>query len=276
VSAKLVCVTACGRAGNPTRLTRTSRQSAVETHAALCDHKRPPSNNPFVESLVKSRAVVGQDGIAYFDARISKLRNASPTVTRICVHRADNNVLYTGPDDRGRAGGRATNRGTGFQSNVERGASGHVGGKVAEALDLSMFMACSSMVAPCHNPIVNRKDRTDGRIGTRLSLCFFRFVQRGTHKPLVSLCPHRHDKSIVAHARSGNTIVNRARRIIGARSSSTHRSTLIRSAQNRSGRCDFNSAEGRTRQTAQNYCFLNTSFSGKKAVNAKFAAFSFF
>jgi hypothetical protein len=115
-------------------------------------------------------------------------------VTRIYIHGADNNVHHTGPNDRIRAGCCATNRGTGFQSNVERGASGHVGGKVAEALDLSMFMACSSMVAPCHNPIVNRKDRTDNRIGTRLSLCFFRFFQRRTHKPLISLCPHRHDK----------------------------------------------------------------------------------
>jgi hypothetical protein len=71
VRAKLVRVTTGTKARNPTRLTWVARQSTIEAHAAFSDHKRPPSNNPFVESLVKSRAVVGQDAIAYFDARIS-------------------------------------------------------------------------------------------------------------------------------------------------------------------------------------------------------------
>src|SRR5438270_11609028 len=99
-------------------------------------------------------------------------------MTRIYIHGADNNVLYTGPDDRGRAGGRATNRGAGLQSNVKRGASRHVVGEVAKAFDLSVVMACSSTLASFHNPSINHKNRPASRIGSRVTLCLFSFFPR--------------------------------------------------------------------------------------------------
>jgi hypothetical protein len=50
------------------------------------------------------------------------------------------------------------------------------------------------MVASCHNPVIDHKNRTDSRIWTRLSLRFFRFFQRRAHKSLISLCPYCHGK----------------------------------------------------------------------------------
>src|SRR5438046_8965106 len=55
-------------------------------------------------------------------------------------------------------------------------------------------MACSSMVASCHNPTINYKNRADGRTRTLLSLRFFLFLQRRAHKALISLCSYCHGK----------------------------------------------------------------------------------
>jgi len=71
VRAELVRVTTRTKVRNPTRLTWVPRQSTVEAHAAFCDHKRSSSNDPFIETFVKARTLLGQNAITDFDARIS-------------------------------------------------------------------------------------------------------------------------------------------------------------------------------------------------------------
>src|SRR4029453_10063282 len=84
------------------------------------------------------------------------------------------------------------NCGTGFECNVERCASRHVGAEVAQTLDLSVVVASSSMMSSCHYPIINDQYRADSGIGARLALGFFGFFLRLAHEPLIPLCHRRH------------------------------------------------------------------------------------
>jgi hypothetical protein len=52
MSAEEVRVTSRGCSGNPPGLAWRSRQSSIQAHAALCNHKRSSRDYPFVESLI--------------------------------------------------------------------------------------------------------------------------------------------------------------------------------------------------------------------------------
>jgi hypothetical protein len=51
-----------------------------------------------------------------------------------------------------------------------------VGSELAEAFDLGVVTARSSMVALCDNPILDDEDCPDSWIGTGLPYCLFRFL----------------------------------------------------------------------------------------------------
>ncbi len=95
-----------------------ARQSAIQRHSALCNDERPSGDNPFVKGLVKACALLGQNPLADFHARISQLRDAPTGVARIDIYCADNYLLHASLEDRIGAGGSPPDRGTGFQSNV--------------------------------------------------------------------------------------------------------------------------------------------------------------
>ena len=175
-SAKLVRVTACSGTCDPARLAGSACQSAIETHAAFCDYKRSPGDNPFVEALVKMRALLSQNPIAYMDTGISQLRNASPRMTRIHIRRSGDDIFYAGLHNCIRAWACAPERGAGFQRDVEYRASGYFGAECAQALDLSMFVARPSMMAFCNDPIGNHQNCADSWIRTGLPDPFLRFL----------------------------------------------------------------------------------------------------
>jgi hypothetical protein len=169
-----------------------TRQSTIKGHAALCDDKRLPAHDPFVESLVKVRTVLCQDAVSNSDACIAQPPDTSTVMVRIHVHRADNYCPDSSLENRFGARSSAPNRGTGFERNVEGCASRHFRAEVSETFDLSVFMTRSSVMSFCHNAIVNDQHCADSGIGARLTLCFFGFLQRLAHELFISLCHPRH------------------------------------------------------------------------------------
>jgi hypothetical protein len=163
------------RACDPARLTGRTRQSTIQRHPAFRDHKRAPDDNPFVERLVKACALLGQDALSQPNARIPQPRNAFAGVTWIYVYGADNYVSDSSLQDCICASGSAPDRGTGFQSNVQRCASRHGGGEIAETFDLSVVVASSPVVAFCYYSIVNDQNSSNSGIWTCTSMCLFRF-----------------------------------------------------------------------------------------------------
>jgi hypothetical protein len=164
-----MCVTAGGTSCDPTRLTFRSRQSTIEGHPALCDDKRAPGDNPLVERLVNLRAIIGQNAFSYADARISQLHNALAGVTRIYVSRTDNNVSNTSFEYCICAWSSASLCGARFECDVERRTLGHGRCKTAEAFNLSVIAAGSSMMAFRHDPIADNENRADRGIRAGLA-----------------------------------------------------------------------------------------------------------
>jgi hypothetical protein len=97
-------------------------------------------------------------------------------VTRIYIHRSGDNIFYAGLNNCIRAWGCAPECGAGFQSDVECGASGHFSAECAQAFNLSMFVARSSMMAFCNDPIVNHQNCADSWIRAGLPYRFLRFL----------------------------------------------------------------------------------------------------
>src|SRR4029453_18166758 len=118
--------------------TRRTRQSTMKGHATLRDNKRPPAQDPFVESLVKARAVLCQDALSHVDACLAQPPDAPTVMARIHVHRADNYCPDSSLENRIGARSSAPNRGTGLERNVEGCASRHVSAELAQTLDLSV------------------------------------------------------------------------------------------------------------------------------------------
>src|SRR5438874_1058794 len=61
-----MCIASSIASGDPSRLTRWARQPPIERHAALCDYKWLPRHDPFVERVVKPRALFRQSPSAGF------------------------------------------------------------------------------------------------------------------------------------------------------------------------------------------------------------------
>jgi len=160
-------------------------------------------DNPFVKSLVKACALPGQNALSDFDARISQLRDAFAGVARIDIHRADNYFPDPCLKDRIRAWGSTSDSGARFKSNVQRGTGRHGGVEITEAFEFGVLPACSSMVSFCHYPIVNSQNRSDSGIGTRLTLCFFGFLECRAHEPFISL-RRGHERSVGVVLQPGN------------------------------------------------------------------------
>src|SRR5207247_2642173 len=53
---------------DPARLRWLARQAAIEGHPAFCDDEGPSAHNPFIESLVKPRALLSQNAFTKFDS----------------------------------------------------------------------------------------------------------------------------------------------------------------------------------------------------------------
>jgi len=170
-----MCVTAGGRACDPARLTRTSRQSTIEGHAALCDNKRALGDDPLIESLVNLGAVVGQNTLSYAHARVSQLHNTVAAVTRIHVNRADNHISDSSLEYRVYARTSASFCGARLESHVQRRASRRRCTEMADAFNLSVIAARCSMMSFCYDSVVNDQNRSDCWIRARLTqrlLCF--------------------------------------------------------------------------------------------------------
>src|SRR4030095_8513873 len=109
-AAKLACMTTGRRTCNPARFAVGARQSTIKRHAALCDDQRLPAHNTFIESLLKARAVLGQDALSHFDACIAQPPDALAVMARIHVHRADYYCPDSSLDNRIGARSSASNR----------------------------------------------------------------------------------------------------------------------------------------------------------------------
>jgi hypothetical protein len=186
-----------GTSCDPTRLSGRSRQSAIQRHSALCDNKRAPRDNPLVESLIKLRAVIGQNPFAHSCARISQLHNALAGVSRIYVHRANNYVSDSSLEYRICARSGASFCGARFQSNVERRASRNRSTEIAETFNLGMIAARSSMVPLCHDSVADDEDCAHRGIWARLTERLPRLIERRAHELFVSFSIHRFETSIV-------------------------------------------------------------------------------
>src|SRR5262249_41994396 len=111
---------ASSKSSDPSRLAKSTRQSAIEGHAAFGDHEWASCHNPFVISLIDSLALFRQDSFPHCDACFSQLDDASTAVPWIYVRRPYDYVSDSSPDDGIRARASAPDRRTRLQSNVER------------------------------------------------------------------------------------------------------------------------------------------------------------
>jgi hypothetical protein len=210
-----MCVTAGGTSCDPTRFTGRSRQSAIEGHSALRDNEGVSSDNPFVKSLVNLRAIIGQNPLSHAHARIPQLHNTVAGVTRIYINRADNHVSDSSLEYGICARTSASPCGTRLQSDIKRGASRHPCAKIAEAFNLGMIAARSSMMALRHDSIVDDEDRANRGIRAGLTKRFLCFVECRAHELFVSFSIHRFDRCIVVLAKRSNAALPPRHRRIG-------------------------------------------------------------
>jgi hypothetical protein len=109
----------------------------------------------------------------------------------IHVNRADNHVSDSSLEYRICARSGASFCGARFQGNVKRCTDGHGCAEIAEAFNLSVIVARSSMMSLCHDSVAD--DENCAHRGIRAgpakrSFCFF---QRGAHELFVSFGLHR-------------------------------------------------------------------------------------
>src|SRR5881398_2160162 len=145
-----MCIASSIASGDPSRLTRWARQPPIERHAALCDYKWLPRHDPFVERLVKPRALFRQNPIAHSDACASQFGDTSAGVPRIQVCGAYDKLFESSLDYRIGARRSAPSCRTRFQSYIKRGTRWNPRAEIAQAFDLSMRAPCFSMMSPRH------------------------------------------------------------------------------------------------------------------------------
>src|SRR6267143_1036057 len=197
-------VTAGGTSCDPTRLTSRSRQSTIEGHSALRDNKRTACGNPFVESLINLRALIGQNAVSYFDARTSQLHNPFAGVTRIYIDRAENHVSDSRLEYRVCTRSSASFCGARLESHVQRRASRHTCTEMAKAFNLSVIAAGPSMVSSCHDSVTDDENSANRGVRASLTKRLLCLVECRAHELFVSFSIHRFDRCIVVLARRGN------------------------------------------------------------------------
>src|SRR4029077_21068243 len=165
----ITCVAPARTVGDPARLNRRPCQSTIERHPALRDHKRAPSNNPLVKSLIKLRAILWQNALSHIQTGISQLRDASAEVPRVYVNCADNHLSNASADYRICAWSSAPRGRTRLQSNVQRSARRHGPTEIAETLNLSVIATRSPMVPFRYYTVVYDQNRSHSRIRAGLA-----------------------------------------------------------------------------------------------------------
>lgn len=113
-------------------------------------------------------------------------------MARIYVDSSDNDFPDARFQNRVGTGRRTPDCGTGLKRNVERRASRDIRTEAAQALNLRMLTACSSVASSCHYPVVNDQNRADRRIGASLTMRFSGFSKRFAHESFVALSIRRH------------------------------------------------------------------------------------
>jgi hypothetical protein len=153
-----------------------------------------PRGNPFIESLVNLRALIAQNVFSHFDARIAQLHDASATVARIYVRRADHYVFDSRFNYRFCACSGAPCRGARLQSNVQRGASRYTRTEITKALNLSVTAPRLPMMPFRYYSIVNDQNRSDRWIWAGLAERLFCLVQCSAHEFIISCRRHCSEK----------------------------------------------------------------------------------
>src|SRR5205823_6367992 len=153
--AQLMCVAPGVASGDPPGLARRASQPPIERHAALCDYKWLPSDDPFVESFVKSHALLRQNPIPHSDACISQLDDTSAGMPRIRVYRACDDVFNSSLDYRISARRSTPGCRTRLQSHVKRSLSGNRRAEIAQTVNLTMSAACLPMMSFSDYTIIN-------------------------------------------------------------------------------------------------------------------------
>ena len=185
-----MCVAPGVASGDPPGLARRAGQPPIDRHAALCDYKWLPSDDPFVESFVKPRALFRQDSFPHCDPCISQFDHTSPRVARIQICRADHYVFDSSADYCVRARRSPPGRRTGFESYVKYRPRWDRGTEIAQTFNLSVRVSCLAMVSFRHYLIVDDQNRSHSGIGARLAERLFCFFQRSAHELFVSFPRH--------------------------------------------------------------------------------------
>jgi hypothetical protein len=154
---------------DPTGLVDRPRQATIKRHPALCDYERASRDNPFIESLVKPRAVITQNTFSHFDARLSQFHDAFAGVARIYVSGADHYVFDSSHNYRICARSSAPCRGARLQSDVQRGAGRHTRTEITEALNLGVIATRGPMMPLRYDSIIIDQNRSNSGIWARLA-----------------------------------------------------------------------------------------------------------
>jgi hypothetical protein len=194
--AQLMCVAPSIASGDPSGLTRWARQSSIERHAAFCDYKGPPRDDPFVERFVKPRALFCQNPIPHSDACVSQFDHASAGVPRIQVCRAYDYISKSSLDYRIGTRRSAPGCGTRLQSHVKRSPRGNRRAEIAQTINLTMSAACFPMMSFCDYAIINHQDGSNGGVGTCPAERLFCFSQSSAHELFVSVGRHGAGESV--------------------------------------------------------------------------------
>src|SRR5262249_38082534 len=76
---------------DPAAFTFRSSDASIKSHSALCDYKRNPGRDPFVERLVNASAFLSQNSGADFDSGILEDFDSAAPMSRIWICRANDN-----------------------------------------------------------------------------------------------------------------------------------------------------------------------------------------
>jgi hypothetical protein len=185
-----MCVAPSVASGDPAGLTSRASQPPIERHAALCDYKWLPGDDPFVESFVKPCAFFRQNPIPHSDACVLQFDGTSAGVARIRVCRAYDDVFKSSIDYRISARRSAPGCRTRLQSHVKRGIRGNWRAEIAQTVNLTVSATCFSMMSFCHYTIINHQDGSHGGVGTCPAERPFCFSQGSAHQLFVLFGHH--------------------------------------------------------------------------------------
>ena len=149
---------------DPGRFAGRSRQSAVQTHTALCNDERLARHDPFIECFIERGAFVAQHAGGDVDSGCAQFRDSTSIVLRVNVDRSNHDAFYAGTNDLACARWGSSNRGARFERQIHCRSYGVGATDLAKAFHFRMRPTGLAMMSASNDFVFDYENGADDRI----------------------------------------------------------------------------------------------------------------